>query len=318
MFEERRFRPFDVDRRVEGFFRECRLLVAGNPDVYVDADQVRTVTESELRSGGFFLELTRDEVSFAELIDGFRSGLREWRDAKSVGLVVVASSSYLKLAEIILMAPIDEVQRVIDLTTVPVAEPFHATTHGCDLDASLVLLRDGSPEPLEPWRRGTWLARTRFGLRTAIEGFGYAIQPLTDDVREELALPSKCLRFVDVRGSVLDAGGGVDVFVDADLLARLEKESSRPWAIAFTDQLVLDFLTAVVINAMAADELESRTWDDIAGTLLGKTIELVARTSDAATLATYLGDLRSEPSRFIAKIEGTLDMRANARRIPVS
>ena len=169
MFEERRFRPFDVDRRVESFFRDARLLVAGNPDVFVDLNETATVTESDLTSCNFVLEIARDDTSFVELMGGLSAGMEAWDDAKSVALVAVASSSYLKLAEVTRIVPVEELARTIDFSDGPVAEPFLATFHGCDVDVFLVLLEESEQSVAEPWRKGTWLSRGRFGLRTSVE-----------------------------------------------------------------------------------------------------------------------------------------------------
>ncbi len=322
MFEERRFRPFDVDKRVERFLRETRLVVAGNADVFIELNQTRTVTESDLISGHFAVEFARDEASFVEIHDDLKAGISAWEDSKEIGLIVVASSGYLKLAHVLCLVPVDELTRQVELRGETVAEPFQATYHGCDIDVSLVLLNECVPRPLEPWRKGTWLTRGKFGLRTSIDGFGYVILPLTDEVREGLKLPATCLRYIDIPLSPLDmttaVGTNVDVYVDADLLARIEKESSRPWAVAFTDQLALDFLTAIVLRAVSTPDLKTVEWDEVSGTLLGSVIELVAKTSDAATLQQYLEELRDEPNRFIANIEGALDMRANAKRLQVN
>jgi hypothetical protein len=321
MYEERPFRPFDIDARVEGFFRDARLLVAGNLDVFVEAGQSRTVTEPELTSGNFQLELARDGRAFDQLMDELRSGIEPWGDPRSIGLLIIASSSYLKLAQIVICESIDEVSRLVDLGTDPVADPFLATHHGCDIEVSLVLLEQAAMSDFEPWRKGTWLARSKFGLRTSIEGFGYLLHPLTDEERVRMSLPSGCLRYVDVPVSPLDesagAGGSVNVYVDADLLVRLEKESSRPWAIAFTDQLALDFLMAIVLRASAVPEFREVEWGQVSGSLLGSVIEAVAKTSDAETLEHYLYRLQEDPNRFVAMIEGMLDMRANSKRMQV-
>ena len=319
MYEERRFRPFDVAKSVEEFFKDARLLVAGNPDVYIDERQSRTVTESDLTSGHFVLELARDGDSFADLKAKLREGVGDLGPNADVGLVAIATSKYLKLAEVVLIEPIEDLERLIDLRRGPVAEPFQATHHGCDIDVALVLLNERPELPLEPWRKGTWLACTKFGLRTSIDGFGYVLLPLTDEERAERNLAPTCLRYIDVRDSLGEAGGGtggnVDVFVDADLLARLEKESSRPWALAFTDQLALDFLTAIIVHALAAPDFAELDWEAVSGTLVGNVLELVAKTSDEATLQVRLDELRNDPNRFLASVEGMLDMRANSKRL---
>ncbi len=321
MLEERSFRPFDVADGVTGFFHEARLLVAGNSAVAIQPGQQRTVTESELVSGHFVLELAPGHDAFQQLIGVARAELGDIQRDAAVGLVVIAGSPYLKLAEVIHTSLLDELERSIDLRDGPIAEPFHATRHGCDINAYLALLTERRERPFEPWRKGTWLARGSFGLRTNVDGFGYAIHPLTDEKRQQLLLPNKVLRYVNIELSPLDieagAGGDVDVYVDADLLARLERESSKPWAIAFTDQLALDFLSAIVLRAVATPQLRDMDWDAVAGTLLGSVIELVARTGDETVLQQYLNGLKANPTRFTALLENRLDMRANAKRLQV-
>jgi hypothetical protein len=319
MQEERRFRPFDTPDTLMGFLRDARLLVAGSADVFVEAGEQRTITESELAAGNFSLELARTDAGFEELMAAFVNAPAAWDPPAMMGVVVVAYSRYLKLAEVLNIVPMADLERVTTLGGDSSAKPFQAPHHGCDLSVYIALLEERPRRSFEPWRKGTWLARTSFDLRTAIDGIGYALLPLTDEVRAEHRLLSGTLRYIHVPLSPLevDAGsaGDVVVYLDTDLLVRLERESSRPWAIAFTDQLVLDFLTAVIFKAVSSSQFTDAVWGEVSGSLLGDVMGLVARTSNEVILETHLDLLRDSPNKYISMIEDSIGMRKNAKRL---
>jgi hypothetical protein len=320
--ERRRFRPFDVPSPIAQFFDDARLVIGNDADDFVAPSSRRLIDPIDLRSGAFTLEIAPDETSFHDLLDATRSSAGEYGEG-AVELVVVASTSYLKFAEIIMRSGLDQIQRLTKLTNGVVASPFRALHHGCDVEAFLLLTRPREEAPLEPWRKGTWLARARFELRTGLDGTGFNILPLTDDRRTEFHLSHKTLRFASLEESplVTSSTAAVNVYVDSELLARLRREPRKPWAKAFSDQLAVDVLTAIAVRALADPDLRLIAWGDVEETLLGSLITMVDGRSSGDAAATakrrqdLLNTLRDHPNRFLGLVEGACELRDSAKFI---
>lgn len=322
--ERRTYRPFDVPVAIERFLDDARLLVDGDEDVYVEGSSRRVVGDTELRSGAFTLALGRDDAALTERLDQALAAADDHlHGADSVELVVVVTSGYLKLADIAIRRPLADVERLMALTNGAPARAFRSIFHGCDVEAALVLATTLDESPLHPWRRGTWLSRTRFELRTGLDGAGFNVLPLTDDLRTEHHLPRKTLRYVDLTISPLElaATSAVNLYVDSDLLARLKREPSKNWAVAFSDQLAVDVLSAIAIRAVADPEIHDKEWTEVADTLLGSLITMIDGNTggDEAETARrrqdHLDQLRNHPNRFLALIEGAVEMRDTGKRI---
>jgi hypothetical protein len=321
--ERRKFRPFDVPVALGNFLDAARLLVGGDEEIYVEASSRRVVSEAELRSGAFSLAVARDPTDFGVLLDQALATAASEYPEETIGLVAVVSSPYLKLAEVVTRRPLDEIERVIPLTNGTPARPFRAIFHGCEVEASLVLMRDLEEAPLRAWRKGTWLCRARFELRTGLDGAGFNVLPLTDEIRTEHHLSKKTLRYVDLGLSPLELSpaSAVNLYVDSDLLARLNREMSKSWAVAFSDQLAVDVLSAIALRALADPGIHEKEWTEVEDTLLGSLIAMVDGNTggDEAEIARrrqeLLDDLRARPNRFLAHVEGALEMRDNVKRI---
>jgi hypothetical protein len=99
----------------------------------------------------------------------------------------------------------------------------------------------------------------------------------------------------------------------------LNKTPRKNWARAFTDQLALDVLTAVAFRAVADPQIRDATWDSIQDTLLAALLSMVGGRpgSDPGDHYQPLLDLlRTDPLKFVARIEGALEMRDSAKLIP--
>lgn len=305
------------------FMDEARLLVGADEEIYVEASSRRVVSDGELRSGTFALSLARSAAEFDEFITRASEAEAETFSPGAVGLAVVVSSPYLKLADVIVRTPLAEVERITVLTSGTPARSFEAIFHGCDVEAALVLLEDLDAVALQPWRKGTWLSRARFELRTGLDGAGFNVLPLTDEIRSEHHLHRKTLRYVDLNISPLELSlsSSVNLYVDSDLLARLNRQMSKSWAVAFSDQLAVDVLTAIALRSLADPTIHDREWSEVADTLLGAVIGMVDgntggdETETARRRQELLEELRFRPNRFLALIEGAVEMRDNGKRI---
>jgi hypothetical protein len=320
--ERRTFRPFDVPEAVERFFDNARLVIGADPDEFVEPDSRRQVDAAELKSGAFGLQITPDESSFAELATATRDAATIYGE-DGVRLVVVVGSSYLKIVDVVVEMPLDALERVVQVTNGTPARAFRAVHHGCDIEAFLLLGHVLEEQPLQAWRKGTWLSRARFELRTGLDGVGFNVLPLTDDERARIGLPSKTLRYVALEDSPLQvsATSTVNLYVDSELLARLKREPRKNWAKAFTDQLATDVLSAIALRALADPDVREADWTGVSETLLGGLIEMIdgRPTGDEAETTNnrqrLLEELRERPHRFLALIEGACEMRDSAKLI---
>jgi hypothetical protein len=136
-------------------------------------------------------------------------------------------------------------------------------------------------------------------------------------------LHRKTLRYVELGVSPIElsASSAVNLYVDSDLLARLNREMSKSWAIAFSDQLAVDVLSAIALRAVADPSIHDREWSEVEDSLLGALITMVDGNTggdDADTTRRrqdLLEELRTRPTRFLSLIEGAVEMRDNTRRI---
>ena len=315
--ERKTFRPFDVPGPLESFLDEARLRIGDSPEI-IEPGARRRVDPPELRTRDFTLELTEDDASFGEAINAAVEAATVYGE-DALEFVVVVSSAYLKLWDIVVRTPLGDLERTFRLRDSE-ARGFDAVHHGCDVEASLVLKEEIEQELLRPWRKGTWLSRATFGLRTGLDGLGFTILPLTDEKRTELSLPSKTLRYAVIEESPLEAASvaTVTLYVDAELLAHLNKTPRKPWARAFTDQLAVDVLTAVAMRAVADPNIQDASWDAVEDKLMGSLLMMVGGRPNGRTKEHYealLDMLRSNPLDFLTRIEGALEMRDSGKLI---
>ena len=101
------------------------------------------------------------------------------------------------------------------------------------------------------------------------------------DTKSMLGIPATATRYVTVPPDIDPLAGDappelVELWVDADLLAVMSaNESSKP-SIALQRQLFVDAFAAVVIAARSQDDIETRTWPDIEGSMVDKMIRALA------------------------------------------
>ena len=306
--ERRVFRPFDLPPTLGSFLDDARLLIAGDSADAVEPGTRHRVDASVLHSESFVLELTRDDESLAERLDAARDG-----GPDDLDLVAIVSSSYLKIAEVVAKLPLLTAPRLVVLDRRIAPAAFRAIHHGCDIEAYVVIRHTLESEPLQPWRKGTWLSRVRFELRTELDGVGFDLLPLTDDVRNDLYLHEKTMRHVSLDESPLHADPtttNIAVYVDDELLSRLNRSPRRGWAKGFTDQLAVDVLSAIAVRALIDEDIRDTSWSNVRDTLLGSLIAMVGgRQSTDCTCEELLDTLRKDPLRFQSLIEGTCEMR---------
>ena len=256
--------------------------------------------------------------------DHFVKRLRDVPDdtgipTEALSLLITASTTYLKKTEVVMLqdlidlSPLQPKQSLVDGHR---PAPFLTGHHGSSVDVYLVVNRDLEPAPLRPWRKGTWLAHAKFSLLTSIGRSMFRPTPLTKEVREELGLDGRTLRYFDIGDhDVLEPYDSQPepprFYVDEQLLAELSANAHSPTSKSLQLQLVLDFMTAVINeSARRREDLETLSYDDIEESLLGRVLRVAvgpgARPTDRQAL---LSRVRNEPAKAVARAEHTVDLQ---------
>lgn len=255
----------------------------------------------------------RDRVQ--SLIDAAIDELRELGLAlEHLEFAAILSSRYLRVLEIRHRVPLAKLASSGDrlvLTGGDRPKSLRTPRSGSSIELSIHLVTERPRHPLRPWRLASWIARTAWHLTTETAFNGFTPKPLTPDKKLEFGLAKKAVRYVTLAGSPFEREVGedaVEVWIDADLLAKISANPTTKQADALQRQLFVDAVATVVAHARTEAELASIVWDDVKSTLLGRVIGLVCpnQSSEAARSAAgaaFLEMLKSDPARFMTFVE---------------
>ena len=262
---------------------------------------------------------TPDDESF----EAFRKTLAEGAaadgfDRSALALLVIAATPYLKITNVVHQAScanLDAMARIVALTEPDRPEALCAPHHGARVDIFLLLARALEPQPLRPWRRGTWLARETFRIATEQAQRLFHPKPLDDERRKQFGLPGKTMRYVrmdDVDPLESYDAGALDLYVDRELLDDLSARTRSPVSQALQLQLAQDVIAAIVHAAAAREsELKGRTWTDLGDSLLARVLRIAAKTG--ASYDQLLREVAADPAKVIARTEAALDVLVRTR-----
>lgn len=314
--ETRTIRPFVGIDALESVLDEA-LLHFGQEACMPNDSTTVDVAPHEYLLRPVSIEWASDEEAFSRfrqrLFDGSRSTGFEPRD---LSLVVVASTSYLKIADIVLLRPLSDIEdlpRIAELTSPIRPEAFSAPFNGFVVDAYVLLSNSVQPRPLKPHVRGTWIAQVRFRIETTLGPALLPPTPLTDQVREHHRLPAKTIRYLhfgdhDLLEPYREQEQPV-FYVDEELLAQLNARRTSPASKAVQLQLAHDFVSAVIRRASGHEGLDGVSYDDVRAALLGSVIRIAAGTgTTAADRERLLKEIRVNPEYVIARAEHTIDL----------
>lgn len=270
----------------------------------------------------FFAGLDHEADEIAGLI---ADGLADLgRTPSDVELVVLATSPRLKMVDLIYSKRLDEVDdipRQIDFPR-PRPQSMRGPFGGCDVRAFFCLAREFHPQPLRPWRKGTWLGKQEFLLRTDASGIGFMPVKLTDELRSELALDHEVTKFacIDPDISVFDQEVPADavlVYIDDLLLDRLSVAARTAVGKQVQRQLFLEAAWAIAARAQQEiredPSLIRAAIDEFTGSLIFGLVVMLAGggTDDASQNARDLRyrELLRDPARFLSNLEARLASR---------
>ena len=320
-------RPFDGLAPFQEIVDRMRLRV-GNESIGAEGHLL--VSDSGYASQPVRLEIAADDAGFDAFVEGTAAAINQLGlELEDVELAVIASSSYLKLVEVLWRCSagaLGECKGVINLTPSDRPRTLTSPRSGARIEVVLCLSRQVKEVPLRPWRRGTWLAQTQFTLHSEVSGNNFRMRPLSDEDRLRMELPKGTLRHVQILSLATDSESGenlapvtdessVSVWIDPRLLARISSNPNGAAAKALQLQLFVDVVGAVLANARASDGFEKATSDDLEGTLLGRLLDALVggrlgpSTSRRSDLKEHLLDLaRSDSDRFLTFTAATVGL----------
>ncbi len=232
-------------------------------------------------------------------------------DVSLLSLLVTASTSYLKITDTVgrSLADLSVLPRVIGLAGMRASQ---ASTSGTVVRAYVVLSKTLPRRALKPWRKGTWLARAEFKIKTGDESSPYALVRLDDEKRKELGLRRQTMRYVDLadHNSVqpFDEGERPEFYVDANFLDELDAQANSPVGRALQAQLVVDFVTAVILDAHKRIRPEDR-YADLEDSLAGRVVRRIAsRSASGDERDKLVRWIREKPAKVIACAEDPIGL----------
>ena len=332
-------RPYRVDRKLGMALRESVLMFGGDDKGKCTAGERIVIDDNSYtrRTANFqWAEEQGFEKFKADLCNGaIDTGI----DVSNMRLVVTVRSGYLKISERLFSLALSELhrlRRIVPLPSLPDGDPdrdrpaaFQADTHGATVDAYVVLAnqlnRDVEDNPLRPWRSGTWLAHESFRIVCQDRSDLFKPQPLTEEDRRRLKLPANTIRYVEIDSShdltePMDQIELPTVWVDEELLQKLSRDSGHPAAKLLQLQLVLDFVSAAIMEfsrqAKASESdigygrPEVTGYSEIRDSLIGKIVRLVSgRRASKQDKDTLLKKAAKKPTWFIASAEHAIGLK---------
>lgn len=321
--ETRTIRPFKTLGSIGEAFQGI-VLHHGQDACQPEGTIVADISPHEYLLRPVSLQWSEDEAAFDTFKEKITAGVEEaGLPADAVAIVVVASTTFLKIADVVLFNSLTELSlltRITDLTSPQRPRAFSAPFSGFSVDTYLLLSRSLSPQPLRPHIRGTWLARAQFRVETSLGPALLPPTPLTDAIRAELRLPAKTIRYLyfgdhDLLRPCADQEQPV-FYVDENLLANLNARRRSPASKALQLQLAHDFVSAVVYRAASSEEIVRVGYEDVRSSLLGSALRIAAGSAGTQIDREELLKLvRTNPAYVVARAEHNIDLASGFKGI---
>jgi hypothetical protein len=324
--EIRVIRPFRAFHRVEALLRERAELVATDGSDPVGVGEVMFLDPSSFISAGVQLTLAPDRESLQELRDTFKEERQQVFGAReNVTLVVMLSTPRLRYADIVANVSLRESSSIpqrIDLA--PRLELDHTRPRalrtprgGCFVDVLLLVDEELDKAPLKPWRKGSWLAKVRFKIRSQIHDAGFQPIPLDDALRGSLELGEGVQQYATLRDGVTSVGRAqtldsvMEFYVDEGTLEFVSATPRGPLETHLQTRFVLDAVAFFAGEARNDSELVDYEPEAWAGTVVDDLARLASGEARPTTddLISMVDLLRTKPHDFIARLEDAWNLR---------
>lgn len=314
--EVRVVRPYVGGDEFQRMLDGVRLRCA---DLYVESGGQVSVSLDEYVNYPFTLQLDSFEGDLA------RNGAEALGlDLGDIDLLVLAVAPRLRFVDVVFkrdLSSFEELPDKIDLSGSDRPRALRAPHGGADLRVYFCLNRELKPEPVRPWRRGTWLGQQEFRVRSDLSGAGFVPIRFTDEDRAHYGLSQETARFVTLDdGDPFDPEPGPDMvrlYVDGDLLDRLATATATAIGKQLQRQLFLDAVSAIVFAAQRRlredPTLVNQDVHDFQGSLVTKLTEMiVGRGRDTASREARQAEFRRmllDPMAFISRLEARTGIR---------
>lgn len=314
--ETRLVRPFSGGEEFQRMLDACSLRCG---DRVVEGGTELPVTLDEYLNHPFNLVFDAADTASAE------AGAKALDlDLADIDLLVLAIAPRLKLVDEVYreaLGTLAELPTTLPLTGSDRPRALRAPHGGADVRVYFCLNRTLPRRALTPWRKGTWLGRQEFRVRSEVTGTGFVPIRLTDDDRERLGLTQDTARFATLDdGDPFDPdppADSVKLYVDGELLDRLALSAGTSIGRYVQRQLFLDAVSTIVFavqQRLREDPmLGDQHIDDFRGSLVHRLTEIVAgKRMDSVTQdrrQREFAGIRDDPAAFIARVEAKTGMR---------
>ncbi|MEQ1698532.1 MAG: hypothetical protein ABMA25_00385 [Ilumatobacteraceae bacterium] len=299
----------------EDLLDKAILLVGGEQ---IEAGGRKILDESEFLNSRVSLRLG-DPVAVSSAIAAAKGDLEHLGvTVEQLDFGVFLTSSYLKISEVRHRMRLQDLGSAVPdlhLTTPTRPAALRSPRSGCTIEACIVLATQQPQQPLRPWRLGSWVCRRSWDLTSEVAFTGFTPRPLTPEVRARLKLGAKAVRYITLDGvSPLEEGFGEDavqVWFDADLMAKMSANPKSKASVALQYQLFLDAVLAIVTESRMGEQFDLMSWDEIERTILGRIIGMLVPVSAGevarkSACASYLDMLKSDVARFMSHVEDAI------------
>ena len=263
-------------------------------------------------------EETWELADFKKFIDEFEKRLKQTElSPEQISFTIIATSNYLKILDQKMMT----IQEIKDSpNSISLAERglkgrwsvFQTPRHGCRVTFAAILNESiKNPKPLTPHRKGTWLARADFQLKSEIdETFKLLVEPLTEKERERLNLNKSISQYIEIKEGTIDPEientYAPIMYLDEELYDLTLNFAKTDRSKVFQRKLALDYITSITYNASKELTESNKTYEEIDGSLVASIISGINKNMRSEEKEAFLGLIQKEPEKFIATVEENL------------
>ncbi len=314
--ESRTVRPYVGGQEFQRMLDSCTLRCA---DQVLEAGGEVSVSLDEYLNYPFAIDL--GGVDWSKIETGAKA---LDLDPSDIELLVLVAAPRLRIVDTVFQCTLDSADVMpnqITLSSPNGPRALRAPHGGADLRIYFSLNKALPPRLLSPWRKGTWLGKQEYRVRSDLSGSGFVPIRLTDEQREVLGIPNNTARFATLEDNdpfdPEPASDVVKLYVDGDILDRLTVAASTPVGKHIQRQLFVDATVAIVFSAHSRlaerPSLRAQHVDDFRGSLVHKLTEVLAgKGSDSETQELRQIEYRrlcDSPTMFIAQIEAKTGLR---------
>ena len=319
--ETRIVRPFPIPAAVDEFINSARLHVG---DLTLEPDGRATLDRDEYLNAPLTLSIGGLGGLTTDNLEAVGNGLLDIGvNSDSVLLTVNLYSSFLKISQYLLSGPLSGAASLPAPIGIASAgnrpDALRAPHSGCRVEVALLLAAAREPTLGQPWRTGTWIARSRFNVSCQLEHAGFTPRPMDAEQKALLGLSPNATRYVTLPAGLdpLRDEASPDVlelWVDHDLLGAIAAQPKAALSVALQRQLFVDAFNAVTNIAQRDPNIDELLWADIEDSLLGRLIAGLAGAGGSGVASRrqqLFFMMRDDHAKFMAVVEDHAGLTAS-------